>query len=131
MSDDPLDNLLLDAQEIDRASLARALHDFVGIDKVTGKVVLKPGFNKLNSRQKILAYLLGKKVAKLLGRNDSEVVAPKDIPTETGIPKGTVHPKLRELLESRVVSQTKEGEYYIESHQIMKSISDLERKEEI
>ncbi len=130
MTNDPLSNLLLDAEEIDRASLARALQDFVGIDKATGRVVLKPGFNRLNSRQKIIAYLLGKKVAKLLNMSESEVTSPKDIPTNTGIPIGTVHPKLRELIESRLVSQTKEGEYYIESHQILNSISSLEHKEQ-
>jgi hypothetical protein len=130
MVDDPLAKLLLDSEEVDRASLARALHDFVGIDSRTGKVVLKPGFNKLTSRKKVLAYLLGKKVAKLLGKIDNELTSPKDIPLGTGIPKGTVNPKLRELSDARLVSQTKEGEYFIESHQILKCVAELENKEE-
>ncbi len=130
MPDDPLSNLLLNAQDIDRASLARVLQDFLGIDKTSGKVILKPGFNKLSSRQKVLAYLLGKKVAKLLGKIDNELTSPKDIPDETGIPKGTVNPKLRELFESHLVKQSKEGEYYIDSYQILGCVNELESKEE-
>jgi hypothetical protein len=130
MSDDPLSNLLLDADEIDRASLARALHAYVGIDNNSGKIIQKASFSKLNARQKVLAYLLGKKVAKLLGKIEIELTSPKDITGETGIPKGTVNPKLRELVDNRFVSQTKEGEYYIESHQILACVSELENKEE-
>lgn len=130
MTNDPLTNLLLDAEQIDRESLARALKDYVGVDSKSGKVVLKSGFNKLSSRKKMIAYLLGKKVSKLLGKIDNELAAPKDIPNETGIPKGTVHPKLRELSETRLVSQTKDGEYYIESHQILGCITELEKKVE-
>jgi len=130
MENDPLANLLLDSEQIDRESLARALQDYVGVDSKSGKVVQKPGFNKLSSRKKMIAYLLGKKVSKLLGKTENELTAPKDIPNDTGIPKGTVHPKLRELSDARLVSQTKDGEYYIESHQILGCIAELENKEE-
>ena len=130
MSDDPLSNLLLDAEEIDRASLARVLHAYLGIDNNNGKIIQKASFNKLSARQKVLAYLLGKKVAKLLGKVEIELISPKDIQAETGIPKGTVNPKLRELVDNCLVSQTKEGEYYIESHQILDCVALLETKEE-
>jgi len=130
MADDPLSKLLLDAEEIDRASLARVLHDYVGVDSKTGKIIQKASFNKLSARQKLIAYLLGKKVAKILGKVDIELTSPKDIQNETGIPKGTVNPKLRELVDGRLVSQTKEGEYYIESHQILNCVALLETKEE-
>lgn len=130
MSDDPLSNLLMDSEQVDRESLARALQDYVGIDGKSGKVVLKPGFNKLSARKKMIAYLLGKKVSKLLGKIENELTSPKDIPTETGVPRGTVNPKLREISDARLVSQTKDGEYYIESHQILSCIAELENMEE-
>jgi len=125
MVGDPLENLLLDAEEVDRALLARALQDVLGIDKVTGKIILQPGFNKLTARQKVIGYLLGKKVSKLLGKVDAEITLPKDIIVETGIPKGTINPKLRELFDEHLISQTKEGEYYINSHQIHKCVAEL------
>lgn len=130
MNDDPLSSLLLNAEEVDRASIARALKDYVGVDNTSGKIILKASFDKLGARQKLIAYLLGKKVAKLLAKIDIELSSPKDIQIETGIPKGTVNPKLRELVESRLISQTKDGEYFIESYQILKCVAQLENKEE-
>src|SRR5437868_2364903 len=100
MTEDPLSKLLLDSEEVDRASLARALHEYVGVDNKDGKVVLKPSFNKLTVRKKLLAYLLGKKVAKLLGKVENELTAPKEVTLQTGMPKGTVNPKLRELSQA-------------------------------
>ena len=129
MPDDPLSKLLLDAQEIDREAF-RVLQDYVGIDSKSGKVILKASLIKLSARRKVLAYLLGKKVAKLLSKIDNELTLPKEISDETSIPKGSVNPKLRELLEKRLIKQTKEGEYYIHSHQILNSVNELESKEE-
>lgn len=125
MNQDPLTDLLLDASEVDRAQLATALGDILGIDTSSGRVVLKPGFNRLSARHKVLAYLLGRKVAMLLGKADSEEVAPKDISRETGIPSGTVHPKLKELREAHLVSQTDSSEYYVAPHQMLQALDAL------
>lgn len=127
MNQDPLSDLLLDASEVDRASLANALRDILGVDNDTGRIVLKPGFSSLASRSKVLAYLLGKKAALLLGKADREEVAAKTIPIDTGIPSGTVHPKLKELRENHFVSQTDDGHYYIASHQLLDALDELER----
>lgn len=126
-SKDPLQGLLLDADEVDRARLAGALQDLLGVDTKTGRVVPKPGYARLTTRQKIVAYLLGRKVAHLLGKSGSESAASKEIHEETGLPKGTVAPKLRELSEGRLVSQTESSEYYIGPHQIAAAIDDLRK----
>lgn len=127
MNQDPLSELLLDAAEIDRARLARTLHDILGIDTESGRVVLKPGFNQLSARNKMLAYLLGRKAAMLLGKADTEATAPKDITLETGIPSGTVNPKLSELRKDHLVSQTESSEYYVAPHQLLQAIDELEK----
>lgn len=124
---DPLQGLLLDADEVDRARLAAALQDILGIDTKTGRVVPKPGYTRLTTRQKVIAYLLGKKVAYLLGKSDSETAAAKEIPLETGLPKGTVGPKLKELSEARLVSQTDSSEYYVGPHQVGLALDDLKK----
>jgi DNA-binding transcriptional ArsR family regulator len=126
MNRDPLADLLLDASEVDRARLATALSDILGIDTTSGRVVLKPGFNRLSARNKLLAFLLGRKVAMLLGKAGSEEVAPKDISRETGIPSGTVNPKLKELREAHLVSQTNSSEYYVAPHQMLQALDELE-----
>lgn len=131
MTEDPLTNLLLDAQQIDRALLADALIDILGIDKSSGQIVPKPGFNNLKAKKKVLAFLIGKKAAKLIGVTESESVPSIQLTTEVGIPDGTVRPKLRELLKERVISQDNSSdEYYIADFQIPIAISVLEGEEE-
>jgi len=126
MNHDPLSDLLLDAVEVDRARLAGALRDILGVDVNSGRVVLNPGFSQLSTRHKVLAYLLGRKAAVLLDKAETEAVAPKDIAGETGMPPGTVHPKLKELREDRLVSQTESSEYFVAPHQLLQAISELE-----
>jgi hypothetical protein len=131
MTVDPLQELLLDQKDVDRAILARALKDILGIDKTTGLIVLKPSFGSLTAIQKVLAYLLGRKVSFLLGKSESEMVSVKDVIRDTGLPRGTVAPKLRTLFEKRLVSQMGSGgEYYVSAHQILPAISKIQREEE-
>jgi hypothetical protein len=110
MDHDPLEELLLDASKVDRARLARALNDILGIDAESGRVVLMPGFGRLSTRNKVLAYLLGRKAAMLLGRIAEEVVDSKDVPRETGVPSGTVYPDLKTLHQANLISQMASGE---------------------
>lgn len=114
---DPLESLLIDAAEVDRAAIANTLRDLVAIDSATGNVVFRPSA-RLNSKQKILAYLLGRKVSRLLGKIDVEAVQPKTIISDTGLASGTVHPKLKELREERAVSQESDGAYWIAPFQL-------------
>lgn len=127
---DPLKELLLDADEVDRAQLAKALKIYLGIDSKSGRVVLKPGFKKLSTRNRVLVYLLGCKVSTILGLIDSEEVAPKEIPKETGLPEGTVYPKLKELKEDRLISQNDSSKYYVAPHQILTAIEQLNKEGE-
>jgi hypothetical protein len=125
MTEDPLAELLLDADEVDRSVLAQALQGLLGIDNKTGRVVLKPGFNGLESRKRVLAYLMGAKVAKLLGKAASEAVSPSLLTKETGMPKGTVNPTLSRLYEERKVAKTKAGAYYLEPHQVHTAVEEM------
>ncbi|MGH2828620.1 MAG: hypothetical protein ACRDKF_16795 [Actinomycetota bacterium] len=119
---DPLAELLLDADEVDRAQLAQALRGILGIDNASGRVVLKPAFNDLDASRKTLAYLMGAKVAALLNKSDTEAVTPTQLSKSTGMPKGTVNPKLTRLHEERLVSKTKSGAYYLEPHQVLRAV---------
>lgn len=127
MGSDPLEELLLDADEVDRAALARALAGVLGVDKKSGRIVLQPGFATLDTRRRALAYLLGAKVATLLGLRESEVVAPKELQGATGMPQGTVNPKLSQLNEQRLASKTKAGAYFVAGHQIPMAIEELSK----
>jgi len=130
MGVDPLANLLLDREEVDRTRLANVLQEIVGIDKGSGAVVLKPGFSRLDSTQKIIAYLLGRKVAVLLERANVEAASPTTVAKETGMPRGTVNPKLVELHKRRLLSKTERSEYYVTPALLAEAIRELEREDD-
>jgi hypothetical protein len=130
MVQDPLTGLLLDASQVDRVRLASALQDVLGVDTETGLVVMKPSYTHMTTRHKVLAYLLGRKAAVLLGRAAAEAASPKVICTETGMPSGTVNPKLRELMRDRLVSRTESSEYYVAPHQVASAVRDLRDAQE-
>jgi hypothetical protein len=119
---DPLADLLLDAKEVDRARLAQGLAGVLGIDKETGRIVLKPVYNDFDATRKVVGYLLGALAAFLLGKRESESVPPLEMQQQTGMPKGTVNPKLSQLAQQRMVSKTTAGAYYIAPHQIEEAI---------
>jgi hypothetical protein len=125
---DPLQELLLDADEVDRAQLAQALKGILGVDKKTGRVVLKPGFNELDTKHRVLAFLLGAKVAHLLGVAETETVLPKDLEKQTGMPHGTVAPKLSQLLDDKLIAKTPQGGYHVAAHQVGRAADDLRRE---
>ena len=88
MTGDPLLALVIDAAEVDRQRIAEALTGVLSIDK-GGRVIPSLPFNSLNSSQKILAFLLGRKVASLLKLSDGEAVSPQEIAQDSGMPRGT------------------------------------------
>lgn len=126
--EDPLRSLLLDADEVDKARLAQGLQGILGVDSNDGRLVLRPGFNDLDATGKVLAYLLGALAARLLTLRASESVAPTEIQRETGLPKGTVNPKLSELFKARKVSKTKAGSYFVVPHQVDPAIKSIRSK---
>jgi hypothetical protein len=116
--EDPLRDLVLDAAEVDRAAIARALKGRVGIDSKSGRVVLSPGFNALDARRKVLTVLLARKAAHLLDLTDSETIGHREIVEASGLPSGTVAPTLKALREARLVAQDDAKAYYVPNAQI-------------
>ena len=125
---DPLESLLIDSTAVNRAEIAQALKDIVAIDSKTGVVVFRHGSKGLAAREKVLAYLLGRKVSYLLDRIEIEGATPKTIIEETGIASGTVHPTLKGLREDRLVAQDSDSGYLIAQHQIADAIGKLTKQ---
>ncbi len=124
-TDDPLAMLLLDAAEVDRALLAEALSDRVGIDSKSGRIVPLPGYAALNARQKVLVILLAAKAASLLGVRDTEVMPAQDVIATSGLPRGTVAPKLKELRDGGLVGQDTDRAYYVPNGLLQRAIQQL------
>jgi len=113
VTQDPLESLILDATEADRATIAGVLSGRIGIDRATGRIVLLPGYSPLNARSKVLLVLFASKAAHLLGLRESEFVRTQEVVTVSGLPPGTVAPTLKGLREERVVAQGADRAYYV------------------
>lgn len=123
-SEDPLLGLVIDAVEVDRQRIAAALRGVIAIDR-SGSVLPAHGYRSLNARQKILAFLLGRKVAVLLELADQEAIGPKELAASSGLAEGTVYPTVRKFHGERLVSQDVDSRYYLSPHQVGTAIDAL------
>jgi len=115
---DSLEDLFVEEEEaLDLDALRSILVNYVKLSKEGGIFPL-PGFETLSAEQKILTYLLAKKVLKLKINLD-ELTAPKEIQESVGLPKGTVNPKLTGLADRRLVQNVK-GKYFIPNYAVNK-----------
>jgi len=117
----------LDAAEVDRAMLAEALADRIGIDGTSGRLVLLPGYSGLNTRQKVLCILLAAKAAHLLEVRDGDMMTTKEIVATSGLPHGTVAPRLKELRENHLVDQATDKAYFIPNAFLQRVVEDLRK----
>jgi hypothetical protein len=127
-SKDPLDQLVMKATEIEgehRKLLADLLKPHVRMDPDTGRVYFISHPPHLNTKQHVLVFLLAKLA--LAQKNDklNFITSAKDVEDATGLPGGTVRPKLGELFKERIVSKSPTG-YFVEVTNLHKARAILE-----
>jgi hypothetical protein len=125
---DPLDRLIMNTDEIDgesRKMLAEMLEPHVKIDPDTGKVYFVPYPPKLNTKQHVLVFLLAKLALSQKNEALDPVYTAKGVEEGTGLPGGTVRPKLSELFNERIISKGDNG-YFVEGVNLYKARSILE-----
>ena len=125
---DPLDELITKASEVEgeyRLLLANILKPHVRMDLDTGKIYFIQRPPKLNTKQHVLVYLLAKLALAQKNPDFEPIVTPKEIEENTGIPGGTVRPKLGELLKERIISRGEAG-YFVEVMSLYRAKSLLE-----
>lgn len=121
----PLEDLLIDADSVDLERLASALKPFAAIDKKSGRLHFHPPYESLTTRRKTLVCLLGQKASHLLGLAESESLSPKEAEACSGLPGGTVRPKLTELKKDRIALTDENGFYAIAPHQVSRAVQEL------
>ena len=110
---DPLERLVRSEEDLlNRELLARALDGLAYVDKDRAKVLLTPDGAARSAREKLIIYLLGKKALRAVGSEIKEETGPKEIEKATGMPGGTVRPRLRQLAKEGIVAKREEG-YYV------------------
>ena len=116
-----LKKLFTDDNDLDANELFDLLSPFVKINKANKNIIFLESAEQ-PLKNKIILFLLAKKVLFMLGEIESDRVRSVDIKKETGIPKGSVNPTLKLLKETKgnsLVSSDATG-YYITSYQFSK-----------
>jgi DNA-binding MarR family transcriptional regulator len=127
MVEDPLDDLLVKKQDLDRKLLAEVLTPYIKLDQDSGTVIPTPAFARLTNSAKILVFLLGRKAAKSLNLlAETEERTPKEIATLTGINYNSVKPMLSSLHKARKVQKAGDS-YSVPDHAILTIREDLKK----
>jgi hypothetical protein len=119
---DILKKLFTDDSEVNPEELFKILSPFIRINKKSKEVVFLDEAHKQSVKNRIILFLLAKKVLFLLGETETDRVQPKVIIKESGMPRGTVLPTLKSLRDNKGGSfiSSEDGTYYISSYQISK-----------
>jgi len=128
ISNDPLDQLVMKAEEVEgeaRKLLADLLIPHVRMDPEAGKIFFVPYPPKLNTKQHVLVYLLAKLALAQKNEYFDAVATAKNVEDATGLPGGTVRPKLTQLFKDKIISKSDVG-YFVEVSNLTKARSLLE-----
>ena len=124
---DPLKALLVEAVVVDRERIARSLAGRLALDQQTGRTVLLPGYAELDAKGKLLALLLLRRAAGLLGLAETDAISPSEAARESGMPGGTVRRMLPELVDGHLASKGADGGYCLSNAQIPSAIALVEQ----
>lgn len=127
MTDNSLRELLVETTAVDKDRLGKVLKNFIRINSSDGRILLQEKFYELNIRNKVFAYMLGRKVAVMLGYECPEIVCKGEIKKETGILVGSLTPILVDLRGEELISRSRLDGYYISDSQAEYAMKELER----
>jgi len=127
---DNLEELVVSGKELDRKLVSDILGPYLRLDRDSCTIRPLPEWEKLKARSKVLLYLVSRKAMVALGFDMKvEGATAGDVVDGTGMPKGTVNPALRELLDNHFIDQEKkDGRYYIPNPLIERVKSILGKK---
>lgn len=123
--EDPLEDLYVDKADIDKTRLRDALSGLLGIDRESGNAVMLDGFSDLSQSQKIIAYLLYRRVAMELGHvEEADLgISTSELNSKTGVPEGTISSN---PFSDLIQNDENRGGYLIPDYAISDAIAGLE-----
>lgn len=125
---DEFDELMVREEEVlDRALVRDLLKDYLRIS-TNGEILPEPNFFTLEARQKIIIFLLARKIMKAKEIISEEGCTPTELSTKTGVPIGTVKPAVRELIPNILSSDN--GKYWIPNYNLKRLQNELRGKEQ-
>ncbi len=130
--ENPLYRLVADSQPLDHELLAETIEGYIELQIDPPQVDFTKAWEQLAVDAKILAYLLGRKaLAELLaerGETYDEKATPSTIEKETGIPGGSVRPRLSHLRKEKRIKE--DNGYFVPNSALLWIKSYLHGKED-
>jgi hypothetical protein len=115
-----LEELVVDAREIDRELVGTFLKPYVRIDRETCAILPQPGWSEVPNEARVLLYLVARKAMRALALPvPAEAASPLEIERATGIPGGSVRPALKRLLKARLVGRELGGGYIVPNYAML------------
>jgi DNA-binding MarR family transcriptional regulator len=118
MNEEFKDLFVNESQPLDKELLSKTLKPFIQLTE-KGDISFKEEFFHLTPKEKIVVYILVKKVLKEAKIIDEEMIGVKVISDYTGIAYGTVGRNLRELVKEGILKQDK-NKYYFPNYSLFK-----------
>lgn len=111
-----LDDLYTDSGGFDGARAAEVLKPLLTIQRETHEVFFKKG-NTLREEEKVLAYMVVKKLLKSEGATPASGVSGKEVKEQTAVKSGTVDAAIKKLREEGLITGSG-ANYEIPAHEI-------------
>lgn len=112
-----LDDLLIDEEALNQEILAGTVGRYLRIGKESGDLYPEAPYEELDAGGKVAVTLLAHKARYELGMVEEQRLGPSKISNLSGVKKGTVYPKVREL-EDDGISRSEDGMYWIPTAKI-------------
>jgi DNA-binding transcriptional ArsR family regulator len=117
-----LEELVVDAREIDRELVATFLKPYLRIDGPTCGIIPMPAWGEVPNEARVLLYLVARKAMRALELPiASEGASPQEIERATGIPGGSVRPALKRLLKARLVERQLGTGYIVPNYAMVRA----------
>lgn len=117
-----LEDLVVDAREIDRELVATFLKPYLRIDGPTCGILPQPGWAEVPNEARVLLYLVARKAMVALDLPlPHEAASPQEIERATGIPGGSVRPALKRLLKAKLVERDLASGYVVPNYAMLRA----------
>jgi biotin operon repressor len=121
-----LEELYTDGAGFDAERAATVLKLLLTIQRGSHAVFFKKS-TSLTEEDKVLAYMLVKKLLKSEGATDTSEVSGKEIKKQTGVKSGTVDAAIKKLREDGLITGSGSN-YEIPAHEVEEIIDRLEKR---
>ena len=115
-----LKRLVVEEADLAEADLADALEPYLRFTS-DGQLLLEDGFEALSAKDRVLCLLLGLRAMEMLGLRPQATAKPAEIVRVSGMPPGTVRPKLSQLTRERYATKGADG-YSLPLHSARRAV---------